>query len=83
MRIVDVEGQEKEAQFAETAMKNFDKHPEKFTFAEEDPAAGELLAIRWNPHTVLVVKLAKKHEPACYSVYPTLDHDFPKLTPKW
>lgn len=83
MRIVDITAQEKEARFAKKATKDFDKNQTHFTFADGDPEAGKLLAIRWNPYTVLVIKLDPEHEPACYSIYPTLDHDLPKLTPKW
>ena len=79
MRIVYPEQEAKDYEFAKRAILYFSQNNKAFTYADSDPTAGELLAIRWNPYTVLVVRLCEDFDPACYSVHPTLSHDLPKL----
>lgn len=68
MRIVSVAVEKEEQEFAAKAAVAFAADPSLRTYAEDDPAPGEYLAIRWNPETVLIVKLDEAHEPAAYPV---------------
>ena len=70
MRIVNIEKEVAQANFALRAAKAMQDNPRLYTFADSDPTPGELLAIRWNPYTVLVIKLDEAHIP---SLYPTQD----------
>ena len=70
MRIVNIEEEKKQADFALRAAKAMKDNPRLYTFADSDPTPGKLLAIRWNPYTVLVIKLDESHVP---SLYPTQD----------
>lgn len=79
MRIVSVAKTGEEIAFARRAVTHLSEHPSHYTFAEGDPAPGGLFAIRWNPFTVLVVKLDETHIPACYPVHEFIAKDLPPL----
>ncbi len=66
MKIVNLNAQFEEAAFAKEAHAYFRDHPEVNSYAKDDPEPGCFLALRWNRHTVLVLRLADDHEPACY-----------------
>lgn len=84
MKIINPRQDAESQAFAKKAADTFRDKPELFTYADGDPVAGELFAIRWNPFTVLVIRLHGDFEPECHSVY-NLGHkaDFPKLSPHW
>jgi hypothetical protein len=66
MRIVNIDEDAQQAAFAKLAAEAMSQNPRLYTFAEGDPSPGELFAIRWNPFTVLVLKLDDEHIPALY-----------------
>ena len=57
MRIVNIDRDVALKAFAVRAAQDFSAHPNHFTFADGDPAAYSLLAIRWNAFTVMVVHI--------------------------
>jgi len=79
MRIVSITASKKEQDFAQKAVEYMSTHPSSYTYADGYPKAGELLAIRWNPFTVLVIMLDEVHEPACYRTYDFIRKDLPPL----
>jgi len=83
MHSVNIDDQLEQAIFAEKATKHFNDHPQSFTFAKDDPKAGELMAIRWNPYTVMIIRLHEDFDPQLYSVHQFIKTDLPKLQPRW
>lgn len=79
MRIVSITDTKEEMEFAHCAAEHMAENPRLYTFANGDPQPGKLFAIRWNPFTVLVVKLDEMHEPACYPVGSFIGKDLPPL----
>lgn len=79
MRIVYTSHEQEQARFAEEAANYFRENPHSFTYADGDPEAGELFAIRWNSFTVLVVRLAEDFEPLCYPTVQFFSGDLPPL----
>lgn len=57
MTIINLEKNKEADDFAKKAAEHFRDNPPHFTYAESDPAPGHLFAIRWNPYTVLVIRL--------------------------
>ena len=78
MRTVNVQQQEEEADFAKRACRAFAENPKIYTFTDGDVKAGELLAIRWNTNTALILKLDDCFIPACY---PCRQFAIPSLPP--
>lgn len=79
MRIVSITDTKEELEFARKAVESMAANERHYTFAEGGPLPGKLFAIRWNPFTVLVVKLDEMHEPACYPVRAFIGKDLPPL----
>lgn len=79
MRIISIHQNKEEEGFAQKAIEAMRDNPKLYTYAEGDPSAGRLLAIRWNPFTVLVVKLDEAHEPALYPTHDFIGDDLPPL----
>ena len=82
MRIVSIESDKQEIEFARKATEYFQKNSWSYTYVDGNPKPGELFAIRWNPYTVLIIKLDDTHDPACYSTNSFIGCDLPKLEPK-
>lgn len=68
-----------QASFAKAAAKHFYENPKSYTYALADPAPGELLAIRWNNCTVLIVRLSESHTPALYPTSQWFDGVLPPI----
>lgn len=84
MKLVNPEKDATTLAFAKKAAEYFAADPACFTYASGDPTPGELFAVRWNPHTVLVLELSSVDVPLLYSVFDLgLKEDLPKLAPKW
>tara|TARA_R110000868_G_scaffold130260_4_gene339867 strand:- start:1096 stop:1359 length:264 start_codon:yes stop_codon:yes gene_type:complete len=79
MRIISITNTKEEQDFAKRAIEEMAKNDRHYTYADGDPKPGCLFAIRWNPFTVLVVKLDDSHEPSCYPVNQFIGKDFPPL----
>jgi len=82
MREVFPEDEKEFAVFAETASKFFKEQNHCYTYAEEDPTQGQLLAIRWNPMAVLILRVDREFEPLIYTVRRFIGDDLPPLKPK-
>lgn len=83
MTIVDIKKDQDAADFARAATHHFNSNPQSFTYAKADPTPGELLAIRWNPFTVLVLRIHEEDMIRLYSVYDFITTNLPKLKPIW
>lgn len=83
MRIINITNEKENAEFAEKAANHFRAHAQSFTYADGDPTAGELMAIRWNPFTVLIIQLSADFCPLLYPTAQFFPGDLPELTPKW
>lgn len=61
-RLVNMADEIERMAFANRAGLHFADHPKHWTFAEGDPEAGELLALRWGLHgrAVLVLRVAEE-----------------------
>jgi hypothetical protein len=79
MRIVNPSAEKEEADFARRATEAMNANPRLYTWAEDDPKPGEMLAIRWNPFTVLILRLDGEHVPALYSTSYFIAGDLPPL----
>jgi hypothetical protein len=79
MRIVNIATQQEEQEFATKAAHHFAFDRRHFTYAEDDPKPGKHFAVRWNPFTVLVLKLDENHTPACYPTNELIRADLPPL----
>ena len=82
MREVFPDDEKEFEQFAETASKYFKENPHCYTYAEGDPAAGQLLAIRWNTMAVLILRVDGEFEPLIYTVRRFIGDDLPPLKPE-
>lgn len=84
MRLINVHEERDCENFAREAAEHFATHPTNYTYArgeektQSDILPGELLAIRWNPWTVLVVRVSDHGEPR---LYPTDQMNVGKLPP--
>lgn len=83
MKIINIANEKKNAEFAEKAANHFRNNAQSYTYADDDPTAGELMAIRWNPFTVLIIRLSDDFEPRAYTTAQFFIGDLPRLTPKW
>lgn len=83
MTIIDIEKDQEAADFALKAAEHFRDNDNCFTYAKNDPQAGKLLALRWTPYTVAVVRLAEDELIRLYGSQQLIKQDFPKLQPKW
>jgi hypothetical protein len=81
MRIVYHNAEISAAEFARKAAEYFKENPRCYTYADRDPTPGEFFAIRWNPYTVLVVRLDEDWDPACYPLAQWKMDDLPPLKP--
>jgi hypothetical protein len=79
MRIVFTHREKENEAFAAKAADWFKNNPKCYTYAEGDPKPGCLFAIRWNPYTVLIVKLDEEFEPLCYPTVQFFTGDLPPL----
>jgi hypothetical protein len=79
MRVVSPNLDAEELAFAKLAAEKMRDNPRWYTFAEDDPEPGGLLAIRWNAFTVLVVRIDGESMPALYSTSHLIACDFPPL----
>ena len=68
MRTVNLSRDTDAAIFAREAALHFQAVPSSPTYAKDDPAPGEFLALKWNPHCVLVVQVADEFPPSLYNV---------------
>lgn len=68
MKLINIHDQHAAEQFAREAAEHFADNPKHYVFSREEPAAGAMLAVRWNRATVLVCKLDDGVEPTLYSV---------------
>jgi len=75
MRIVNQTRDKAARDLAELAGRHFTDHPGSYTYADGDPAPGELMAIRWNSYTVMVIQL-NDEEPL---LFPTANLGLPDL----
>lgn len=66
MRLVDIRKDMRAADFARAAAQHFAAHPSFYTYADGDPKPGELMAVRWNSFTVLVLEVGEDFEPSLY-----------------
>lgn len=80
MKVMDLTQIRANEAFARKATDHFTAHPSHYTYAEGDPQPGELLAIRWNDFTVLIVKLDESFQPECWPVVQLIGTDLPKRT---
>lgn len=78
MIVVDIHQQAAALELAKEAAKHFAANPANYTYAKDNPRQGELLAIRWNRYTVLVVRIDDTFVP---SLYPTNAMGIPELPP--
>lgn len=83
MKTIYISTEKENATFAEQAANHFKSHPTAYTYAEADPTPGKLLAIRWNPYTVLIVKLHEDFEPLAYPTSQFFTGDLPPLKDAW
>ena len=83
MTIVDIHKDKQAADLARRATEHFRDNPQSYTFADGDPKAGELMVIRWNPFTVLVLRIQEDEAIRLYSVHQFIPTDLPKLKPNW
>lgn len=79
MRIVNIAQDQAGAEFAGKAASAMAANPKLYTWAEGDPTAGELLAIRWNSFTVLVVRLDECCDVSLYATNQLIGEDLPPL----
>lgn len=79
MKIIYISQEQENAKFAELAANEFKKNAKLYTFAESDPKPGKLMAIRWNPFTVLIIKLDEEYEPLAYPTSQFFQGDLPPL----
>jgi hypothetical protein len=79
MRSIRICSQEESAVFARKASEHFRDNPRAYTFAEGDPVAGELMAIRWNSFAVLLIRLSEDSEPSIYATAQFFPGDLPPL----
>jgi hypothetical protein len=78
MKLVKLREGRAMARFAERAAEHFHAHPAHYTFADGDPEAGELLAIRWNCATVMIIK--PEDDPVLYDSEELIGESLPPIT---
>ena len=81
MRVVNMEGEAQVADFARRAIASFAASPHTYSYGDDDPTPGKLLALRWTRHSIIVVRLAEE-DVLCYGVNDFSDGQLPPLTPK-
>ena len=81
MQSVNVDTQMEQAKFAAAATEYFKEYPQCSTYAVGDPTPGELLAIRWNCMSVIVVKLDPETPVLHYEVHQFIQSDLPPRAP--
>ena len=79
MKIINVKNELDYAEFAEKAAQFFLENPCFYTFTESDIEPGELLAIRWNPSTVLICKIDAEFELRGYPTNQFFREELPPL----
>lgn len=69
MRHVYLSEQDEQTAFAKRAAKHFAAHPEHWSFADGNPEAGQLLALRWGlgEDCVAIMRLDANFEPTIYA----------------
>ena len=78
MRIVNQTRDKAARDLAELAARYWLANPGTYTYADGDPAAGELLAIRWNSYTVMVVQL-NDEEPLLFETQTLIGAYLPRM----
>jgi hypothetical protein len=81
MKLVNINTQQEAEDFARLSATSFDSFPKTYVYtAGDDPECGEYMAIRWNDHALLVVRLDESFEPAIYTSADLIGKDFTERT---
>jgi hypothetical protein len=81
MRIINLKEEKEYASFAEDAAKAFQKNSALTSYSKNGIKEDELLALRWNNASVLVLKVSDMMEPSLYQVRSFGMELLPKITP--
>jgi hypothetical protein len=81
MRLINLKEEKEYAAFAEDAANEFQQNSALTSYSKNGIKEDELLALRWNNASVLVLKVSDMMEPSLYQVRNFGMELLPKITP--